>query len=125
VLPEGAGAFDPAPVAALLRRDDRPTALFALTDVLAIRVMGVIRSMGLRIPDDVAVVGFDDIVMSEDLDPPLTTVRHPAPPVGRRATELLFSKLERGARAPPAIERLPCELVIRRSCGQTAREVSP
>jgi DNA-binding LacI/PurR family transcriptional regulator len=124
VLAEGSGAFDAAPVSALLRRHALPTAIFAPTDVLAIRVMAVIRSLGLRIPDDIAVVGFDDIAMAEYLDPPLTTVRHPATLVGRRATELLFEQLASGQLAPPTIERLPCELMIRQSCGHVAREVA-
>ena len=96
-------------------------------DVLAIRVMGVIRSLGLRIPEDVAVAGFDDIVMSAYLEPPLTTVRHPATEVGRRAAELLFQRLDGGtsAVAEQAVERVPCELVIRRSCGSPpAKEAS-
>lgn len=116
VLADGSSAFAAEPIVELLRRPDRPTAIFAPVDVLAIRVMTVIRSLGLRIPDDVAVTGFDDIVMSAHLDPPLTTVRHPAAQVGRRAAELLFEQLEHGA-AAASIERVPCELVIRSSCG--------
>lgn len=116
VLADGSSAFDPGPVVALLQRPDRPTAIFAPVDVLAIRVMSVIRSLGLRIPEDVAVAGFDDILMAAYLDPPLTTVRHPAAQVGRRAAELLFAQLE-DVDAPPTIERVPCELVIRSSCG--------
>jgi DNA-binding LacI/PurR family transcriptional regulator len=118
VLADGSSAFDAAAVAALLRRPDRPTAIFAPVDVLAIRVLGVIRSLGLRIPEDVALAGFDDILMSAHLEPPLTTVRHPTAQVGRRAAELLFEILENGqAATEETIERVPCELVIRRSCG--------
>ena len=127
VLADGSSGFDADRVAQLLQRPDRPTAIFAPVDVLAIRVMGVIRSLGLRIPDDVAVAGFDDIVMSAYLDPPLTTVRHPATEVGHRAAELLFETLQAGATAPSTqpMERVPCELVIRRSCGSPAGKVVP
>lgn len=117
ILADGSSAFAAEPIIELLRRPDRPTAIFAPVDVLAIRVMAVIRSLGLRIPEDVAVAGFDDILMSAHLDPPLTTVRHPAAEVGRRAAELLFERLAGGAAGLPAVERVPCELVIRRSCG--------
>ena len=118
VLADGSSGFDAERVKHLLRRPDRPSAIFAPVDVLAIRVMGVIRSLGLRIPEEVAVAGFDDIVMSAYLNPPLTTVRHPATEVGHRAAELLFDRLEGRDRASaPPIERVPCELVIRRSCG--------
>jgi DNA-binding LacI/PurR family transcriptional regulator len=127
VLADGSSGFDAERVKELLRRADRPSAVFAPVDVLAIRVMGVIRSLGLRIPEDVAVAGFDDIVMSAYLEPPLTTVRHPATEVGRRAAELLFQRLDGGASAvtEQAVERVPCELVIRRSCGSPpAKEAS-
>jgi DNA-binding LacI/PurR family transcriptional regulator len=125
VLADGSSAFNPEPVAALLRSENRPTAVFAPVDVLAIRVMSVIRTLGLRIPEDVAVAGFDDILMSAHLDPPLTTVRHPATQVGRRAALPLFDQLERGQTAPSTIERVPCELVIRRSCGHAIQGGQP
>lgn len=127
VLADGSSVFDADRVAQLLQRPDRPSAIFAPVDVLAIRVMGVIRNLGLRIPEDVAVAGFDDILMSAYLDPPLTTVRHPAAQVGRRAAELLFERLEAGDSAvlKPTVERVPCELVIRRSCGSPTGKVVP
>jgi DNA-binding LacI/PurR family transcriptional regulator len=126
VLADGSSGFDAGRVKQLLQRPDRPSAVFAPVDVLAIRVMSVIRSLGLRIPEDVAIAGFDDIVMSAYLEPPLTTVWHPAAAVGRRAAELLFDRLAGGA-SPVAggLERVPCELVIRRSCGSPpAKETS-
>ncbi len=116
------GAFYADRVQALLQSKDRPTAVFAPVDVLAIKVMAVLRGLGMRVPDDVAVAGFDDIVMSAFTDPPLTTVRHPSSAVGGRAAELLFERLAEagGVRTDletPRLERVPCELVIRRSCG--------
>jgi DNA-binding LacI/PurR family transcriptional regulator len=121
VLTDDPGNFRPAAVAEFLARPDRPTAVFAPVDVLAIKVMDVVRDMGLRIPEDVAVAGFDDIFMSGHTTPPLTTVRHPTGTVGRRAAELLFeafaAKREGRERREPVHERVPCELVIRKSCG--------
>jgi hypothetical protein len=75
--------------------------------------------MGLRIPEDVAVAGFDDILMAAHFPPPLTTVRQPAAAIGRRAAELLLARIA-GARRdgdPPVHERVPCEVMIRSSCG--------
>ena len=107
-------------VAAALRGPDRPRAVLVASDVLAIKVMEVIRELGLRIPEDVAVAGYDDILMSAHTPPPLTTVRQPAPRVGARATQLLLELIDGAATAPgaaPVHERIPCELVIRKSCG--------
>jgi DNA-binding LacI/PurR family transcriptional regulator len=73
--------------------------------------------MGLQVPEDVAVAGFDNLQMSAYTEPPLTTVRHPAAEVGHKAAELLFEQLAGNVLEPPILERVPCELVIRRSCG--------
>ena len=122
------GAFYSDRVTALLGSDDRPTAVFAPVDVLAIKVMAAIGALGMRVPEDVAVAGFDDIKMSAYTDPPLTTVRHPSSAVGGRAAELLFERLAGGddgatAGAGAGPERVPCELVIRRSCGASKHHV--
>jgi LacI family transcriptional regulator len=120
-----AGEFWPDQVAALLRRIDRPTAIFAPIDILAIKIMHAAAAFGLRVPQDVAVAGFDDILMSAYTTPALTTVRHPSEQVGRHAAIRLFEQLARNGRSgdalerptPGAYERVPCELVIRQSCG--------
>ena len=125
ILAGDEGEFYADRVKDLLRSEHRPTAVFAPVDVLAIKVMAAIRALGMRVPDDVAVVGFDDIRMSAYTDPPLTTVRHPSGTVGKRAAELLFNRLSGDAEANPdydgaLMERVPCELVIRQSCGAGA-----
>ena len=117
ILPDGDGTFNVDRVNSLLKQKDRPTAIFAPVDVLAIKIMKAAQDLGLRVPEDVAVVGFDNIQMSAYTDPPLTTVRHPAAEVGRQAAEMLFKQLSGGGSEVPVIERVPCELVIRRSCG--------
>jgi DNA-binding LacI/PurR family transcriptional regulator len=100
-------------------RQDRPTALFAGMDLLAIRAMETLREIGLQIPRDVAVVGFDNIEFSQWTLPPLTTVRQPTEEMGRRAAEILFDRIEGKPdfRSKAKCERLPCQLVIRQSCG--------
>ena len=117
------GDFYPERIASVMLRRDRPTAVFAPVDVLAIKAMGVMRNLGLRVPEDVAVVGFDDIQMTDYTEPPLTTVRHPAEEVGRRAAKLLFDRLAGDdSDHGPAIQRVPCELVIRSSCGAACQQ---
>ena len=104
-------------IADCFSRKDRPTALFAGMDILAIRVMETLREIGLRIPRDIAVTGFDNIEFSEFTQPPLTTVQQPTEEMGRLAAEILFDKIEGKRRRKVRYERLPCRLVIRQSCG--------
>ena len=100
-------------------RINRPTALFAGMDMLAIHVMETLREMGLQIPRDVAVAGFDNVEFSQLTQPPLTTVQQPTEEMGRLATEMLFDRIEgkNNPRKKALCERLPCQLVIRQSCG--------
>ncbi len=118
LLADDPAAFDAERVRSTLRKTDRPTAWFVTADVLAIQVMTVIREMGLRIPEDVAIGGFDDILMSAHTVPPLTTVRQPAARIGQRAAELLFNRIEGVADHGLVHERVPCTLVIRGSSGR-------
>ncbi len=98
---------------------DRPTAVFAVMDKLAIEIMDTLRRMKLDVPGDVAVVGFDDIEFSQHTVPPLSTVRQPTEQMARRAVEILFNQIDASAETniAPVFERLPCELIIRESCG--------
>jgi DNA-binding LacI/PurR family transcriptional regulator len=100
-------------------KPDRPTALFAGMDLLAIRAMETLREIGLQVPCDVAIAGFDNIEFSEWTLPPLTTVQQPTEEMGRRAAEILFDRIEGNPTAlrKTVLERLPCRLIIRASCG--------
>lgn len=100
---------------ALLSLPDRPTAVFAASDVVAIGAMGAIQAAGLRIPEDVAIVGFDDIFLAAHLCPPLTTVRVPAYGLGWTAADMLINLIE-GEEDISSVT-LETELVIRESCG--------
>jgi DNA-binding LacI/PurR family transcriptional regulator len=102
---------------ALLDLPERPTAVFAASDVVAIGVMSAIQAAGLSIPDDMAVVGFDDIFLAAHTQPPLTTIRVPAYGLGWTAAEVLISLIE-GDEEVSAVT-LETELVIRESCGAT------
>lgn len=85
-------------MAASLLSHDPPTAIFAASDVQAIGVLRAARSLGLRVPDDIAVMGFDDIEIAEDLG--LTTVRQPLRESGLRGVDLLLGAIEGRERRP-------------------------
>lgn len=103
----------------LLARSPRPTAVLCLTDRLALGAITAAQQMGLRVPSDVSIVGFDDIPAAAHADPALTTVRQAHREKGRRAGQALLALL-RGV--PVAeIEPLPVHLVVRASTGQLAR----
>jgi|YNPNPStandDraft_1061719.scaffolds.fasta_scaffold07758_2 LacI family transcriptional regulator len=92
-------------------------AIFAGDDEAASGAIAALQRAGRRVPDDVAVVGFDDLVISRHLNPPLTTVRAPIEQTGRVAVEQLVRLIRTGTADPLVL--LPTELVIRRSCGCT------
>ena len=93
---------------------ERPTAVFCASDVVALGALGAIHGAGFCIPDDVAVVGFDDISLAAHAHPPLTTVRVPAYGLGWTAAEVLIARIEGDAVSSVTLDT---ELVIRESCG--------
>lgn len=99
----------------LLALPERPTALFVSNNLMTVGAMEAIHKQGLRIPEDMAIIGFDDLPWAEALDPPLTVVRQPAYEVGRAAAELLLKRLGNPA-APAAWLRLRPKLILRSSC---------
>lgn len=94
----------------------RPTAIFAANDAMAVGALSAVREAGLRIPEDVAVVGFDDIPIAEYVSPALTTVRVSIASLGAKAAERLFTSMA-AHRSDPKHEVLATELMIRSSCG--------
>lgn len=101
----------------LLALPTPPTAVFARNDFTAIGAMSAINDAGLRIPDDIAIVGFDDIPLAVRTSPPLTTVRQPMRMEGQIAAEMLLERIE-GTQKTPRRERiLTCELIVRDSSG--------
>lgn len=101
----------------LLRLISRPTAIFAANDAMAIGALCALRVAGVKVPEDIALCGFDDIPIARYVAPPLTTVGVDIDELGRRAFELLIEAMEtkRGRRA--RVETLPAKLIIRESCG--------
>lgn len=95
----------------------KPDAVFVASDAMATGALRAIRTAGLAVPDDIALVGFDDLPQSTMIDPPLTTVRQPIQRVGTLAVKTLIDILQNGPDLPPRRLILPTELVIRDSCG--------
>ncbi len=112
-------------VAALLALDPRPTAVFVANDHMAVGVLRALAEAGVRVPDDMAVAGFDDIETARYLSPPLSTVRVDRFQLGARALQRLLHRTRAGAPAEAhRHEVLPTSLVIRQSCG-SARAITP
>lgn len=99
----------------------KPEAVFAASDLMAIGAMRAVREAGLRIPDEVAFVGFDDLPLAVLADPPLTTVRQPINQLGAKTVEILIDLIEHGIHPPRRII-MDTELIIRESCGASRRK---
>jgi LacI family transcriptional regulator/LacI family repressor for deo operon, udp, cdd, tsx, nupC, and nupG len=97
--------------------EDRPTGVTCYNDLVAVGLCRALAELGLRIPDDVSVVGFDDIPLVEYLPVPLTTVRVPKFRMGQIASEMLIRHIESKEVVPPQKVYVDAELVVRRSCG--------
>lgn len=118
-------AFDAASgyeqMRSLLAAGDRITALVAGNDTIAIGAMAAIREAGLRVPEDVAVIGHDDIPVARYTLPPLSTVRVPAEEIGRQCGDLVI-RMAHGERVEPQTVTLRPEVIVRESCGASLAE---
>ncbi|GAA4967134.1 LacI family DNA-binding transcriptional regulator [Kineococcus glutinatus] len=106
----------------LLGSVDRPTAVFAANDLSAIRAVEVAHDLGLRVPEDLSVVGFDDVPEAANCAPPLTTIAQPLQEMGALAVRMLLDLLDgweagQQVRSPGRHVRLPARLVVRASSG--------
>jgi LacI family transcriptional regulator len=102
---------------ALLALGEPPTGLVAASDTLALGAISAVRDAGLSVPEDVAVVSFDDPFFGDLIDPPVTALRRNERELGELAASLLLHALRTESTGPPTEVRLPVELVVRRSCG--------
>ncbi|GMA33254.1 hypothetical protein GCM10025875_32460 [Litorihabitans aurantiacus] len=103
----------------LLSRPDRPTAIFAGSDYQALGVMRAARELGLRIPEDLSVVGYDNLSISRWFDPAITTVNQPLREMAALATQMLLTLSDGGVPASTRVE-LGTELVVRSSTAPPA-----
>lgn len=104
----------------LLALEKPPTAIFAANDAMAIGAIKAVRHRGGRVPDDVAVVGFDDIQMASIFEPGVTTIAQPMFDIGKQAMKLLLQLID-GEEVERRQFVLPDRLVIRESCGGKRR----
>jgi LacI family transcriptional regulator len=107
-----------------LPHSQRPTAVFAANDLCAEGAMRAIKARGLRIPDDIAIVGFDDTWFATMTQPALTTVRMPIPEMGALAARMLIDLLDGKTDFPEQVV-LPVSLTVRQSCGANAAPAAP
>ena len=106
------------PMMALLDLPARPSAVFVGSDTVALGALNAIRDRRLTVPQDISVIGFDDILVGKYLEPPLTTVHLPAVDLGRHAGEMIL-RIIQGQALDAMSVRLPTHLVIRRSTAAT------
>ena len=102
--------------------DERPTATFVSSDVQAIGALNALRDQGLRVPEDMAIVGFDDIELAKHLG--ITTVRQPMYEMGVLAVDKLLERIT-NPDLPASHMRFEPKLMVRHSCGATSRQVLP
>ena len=107
-----------------LQLDSPPTAIFSSNDMMAAGVVRAAYERGLKVPDDLALVGFDDLDQTTMIFPELTTVRQPCVEMGRHAAEILIDQLENENEEPVHVI-LPTTLVVRASCGFNRRSAAP
>lgn len=99
----------------ILQLKPRPDAIFAANDMMAVGCLAALAEAGLRVPEDMAVAGFDDVLIARYVAPPLTTIRVPIAALGAAALDALAKTVL--AAQPAYTTVLPVELVVRRSCG--------
>lgn len=117
--PAAPNAYD-----AFILDPNRPAAVFAVNDTVALAILQAAQRHGVRVPDDLALVGFDDLSFAAYLTPPLTTVMQPRLEIGVRAANLLINRVE-GQISPPQHIEIPTNLLVRASCGVRLRLKQP
>lgn len=100
----------------LLDAKRRPTAILAANDLAALGVLEAVRERGLRVPEDISVAGFDDLLPATESSAELTTVRQPVAEIGRRGAEILMKAID-GGKLPKGHVDVPVSLVVRSSTG--------
>jgi len=101
-----------------LRMTPRPTAIFATNNFIAIGAMRALRDAGIRVPEEISVVAFDDLPPAITIDPFFTVAAQPAYEMGQQATELLLSRLNGDGPDGHQEIVLPVEIIVRKSSGK-------
>jgi LacI family transcriptional regulator len=100
----------------LWKRNVKPTAIFCASDIMAMGVMNACRELGLRIPEDISIISFDDNLWASFAHPPLTTFRQDRHAIGKKAAEMMMMLLN-GEKVPPRV-LVPVTLIERESCAR-------
>jgi DNA-binding LacI/PurR family transcriptional regulator len=111
--------FEPSKILEFLSSPDRPSAMIALNDGLAIHVMRSCRELGIRVPQDLAIIGFDNIDTGAQMEIPLSTVAQPIHEIGAQAMRILLAKIS-GVSTGTSRVVLSTHLIVRESCGATS-----
>ncbi|MCC6803994.1 MAG: substrate-binding domain-containing protein, partial [Anaerolineae bacterium] len=118
---EGYPTVDLTPLKAYLSAPNRPTAIFAANDQIAVALYRAASALGMNIPDDLSIIGFDNLDISAHVDPPLTTVAQPFLKIGQTAAEVLIRRIEGDHQYLRQITIAP-DLVVRASCAPLVGE---
>ncbi len=116
-FPNVDGGFESMSALLALPRDDRPTAVIAYNDMMALGVLHAIRAHNLRVPEDISVVGIDDIAMAAHANPPLTTVAQPKYRMGRLAMQMLRRMIQGHQPPEEGYTLMESPLVVRETTG--------
>ncbi|MFH0948481.1 MAG: substrate-binding domain-containing protein [Elusimicrobiota bacterium] len=107
----------------MLAQSSNPTAVFCANDLMAIGAINAVREVGLNVPEDISIVGFDDIGRAQIVHPPLTTVKQDSFELGKLAVEILVKQIEEPSTKVTQIILQP-ELIIRKSCAKAVNHKS-
>lgn len=102
----------------MLQSDNPPTAIVCYNDQLAVSLLDTVRELGLRIPEDLSIIGYDDSFLATATEIKLTTIEHPKSDLGERAANLIISQLESGTSPPDRETLFVPKLIIRQSTMQ-------
>src|SRR4029077_19392293 len=109
----------------LLEADRKITAIFAGNDVLAFGCIRAAIEKGIRIPDDLSIIGFDNVEMSQITSPPLTTIDQPKYEIGKAAIEMLLNMMAKDGIREPEQRVIGVRLVERKSCARVSGTAGP
>lgn len=104
-------------VLALFRESKRPDAIFSTNNIMTLEILDGLKTLGLQIPHDISLIGYDETVWSMHVDPPLTTIKQPAYLMGELAAKRMIKRIESKRKLKPKKVILEPELKIRQSCG--------
>jgi len=99
----------------ILAQPDRPSAVFVSNNLLMLGALEAVKELGLRCPEEISLLGFDDHPWASVCAPPLSVVRQPAREIGRSAAEVLCALIG-GVPVEQQVAQLPCDLILRKSC---------